>query len=301
LGRTIFDLDFQSLQNKNPEDLVAYNSLFNILLNPRRIIREMICYNLNPFHKNDTMENSIDHLNKLMLKMMDKSLIKMKNGDKPNSMVDYLMLEKMNGELTEDVVKSNLFIFFVAGHETTATTLTCLIQSLADKPELQEKMRNEVLQELKDEDPSYENTKKLDFMAAAIKENLRLFGPVSVLTRVAEKDTEVEGVVIKKGVEICLSIDGVNRSKEIYKDPEEFKPERWLNNEVGSSYNWIPFGSGSRICVGNHFSLLEQKIFMSLLVKKFKWEFVDKNQKIQIDNGLLRGVTPKNILFTKIN
>jgi len=214
-------------------------------------------------------------------------------------MLDFMTLASQNGEMTEKELSSNVFLFFLAGHETTATALAFLIQVLALNPEIQDKMRKEVIQELKDEKPDYENTKKLDLMAAAIKENLRMYGPVTQLQRTVDKDTILEDVFLPKGTNIGIDFEGVNMSKEIYGDPDTFRPERWLNNECNQT-NWIPFGAGSRVCVGNHFSLLEQKIFMSLLLKKFKWEFVEKNVKIEFERGFLRSPLSKNVKFINI-
>lgn len=297
LGKTIFDVDFNSLDGGSQEDLKAYNTFFESLFNVKKALGTLIGYKLIPFYKNQELEDSVNHLEKLMLNLIEKSKKKIEKNEKMTSMLDFLVLSTLNGEMKKEDLISNVFIFFLAGHETTATALAFLIQLLALKPEIQEKMRKEVLSEIKDL-PTYENTKKLDYMSVVLKENLRLYGPVVQLQRATSKDTILEDVILPKGTIVGINFDAINHSKEIYGDPENFRPERWLNNEFNQNFSWIPFGSGSRICVGNNFSLLEQKIFMSLLLKRFSWEFVEKETKIEVGNSFLRNPIKKTIKFS---
>jgi cytochrome P450 len=90
------------------------------------------------------------------------------------------------------------------------------------------------------------------------------------------------------------------KSPEIYENPEEFIPERWENSKT-SNFAYIPFGLGARVCVGNNFSLAEQKIFLSTLLQKFSFSLVDKNEIIQEETSTLM-VTPKKcqIKFTTL-
>jgi len=109
--------------------------------------------------------------------------------------------------------------------------------------------------------------KKLDYMAAVIKENLRLYGPVTSMGRLVSKDTELEGWFLPEGTAINAVMASVQENNENYEDAKQFKPERWLNNNSNNGA-FLAFGGGSRVCVGNNFSILEQKVFLTLLLQK---------------------------------
>lgn len=99
-----------------------------------------------------------------------------------------------------------------------------------------------------------------------------------------------------------INIAAIHYSKEIYGDPEVFRPERWSPEESKGRHHfaWMPFGGGPRICIGNNFSLLEQKIFLSLMLQKYRWEFVDKSAKTDFvkPSLVLPRVVPARIKFT---
>jgi len=217
-------------------------------------------------------------------------------------MLDHMVIAHLDKELDEEELRTNVFIFFLAGHETTATALAFILQVLAKDQTIQEKMRKEVLKEIGNEIPTYENVKKLDFMAATIKENLRLYGPVTSLQRVTKVDTILEDWILPAGTNVMVNMHAVHTSKESFEDPEQFKPERWLDSETNKNNAWIPFGSGSRICVGNNFSILEQKIFLSVLLQKMKWEFKNKediSKGVESSDGFLRIPQKKTFNFHK--
>jgi len=88
----------------------------------------------------------------------------------------------------------------------------------------------------------------------------------------------------------------------VYGDPEKFRPERWSPEESKGRHHfaWIPFGGGSRICIGNNFSLLEQRVFLSLMLQKFRWEMVDKNANTEYEKPgiVLAKPQPITLKFT---
>ncbi|KAL7314552.1 hypothetical protein PS15m_006108 [Mucor circinelloides] len=195
-----------------------------------------------------------------------------------------LMLEaeqQGEGKLSDLELKRNIAGFFLAGHDTTAVSLAFAIAQMGRNKNIQEKARKEVLSVLGDEAkdvlPTKEDLKEMKYLDAVIKETLRLNSPLSkTLNRVASRDVEIEGLLITKGTSVDIDVTATHMSWE---DGQEFKPERFLgatdpaSNKNGTSF--VTFGGGSHTCPGMNFSYAEQRVFLSMLLRKFEWDLVD--------------------------
>ncbi|CEG84436.1 hypothetical protein RMATCC62417_18239 [Rhizopus microsporus] len=194
-----------------------------------------------------------------------------------------LMLEaEKRGEAiaTEEQLRHNIAVIFLAGHETTANTLAFCLYNLAKHKHVQGKLRKEVIEVLGDEPvdvtPTLEELKRMEYLNMVIKENLRLNGPAdTVLPREAAEDVTLAGTFIPKGTLLNLDIGSIHRDPRVWKNPKEFIPERFGPNgeqEDHTGFTWIPFSSGSRQCIGMNFSLAEQRIFLAMTLKKYEIE-----------------------------
>jgi cytochrome P450 len=139
-------------------------------------------------------------------------------------------------------------------------------------------------------------------MTAVIRESMRLYTPVvNHPARRVSKNTTLGDWKIPKGTLVIAAIYPNHNSDSSFKDSKEFNPERFLKKEAKLA-NWFPFSAGPRVCMGMTFSVLEQQVFLSLIVQNFKFSLVNKDEKIQIDGskGIL-SPKPNDIKFTKIN
>jgi cytochrome P450 len=120
---------------------------------------------------------------------------------------------------------------------------------------------------------SISDVKEIEYLHFFIKEIMRMFPPVSYIPpKLTLVDTMLGEYFIPKGTKIGVNIRGIHNSKEIYGDPEIFRPERWSNENISkiSNNSWLPFSIGSRTCVGSNFSIMEQKIFIFELLRNFR-------------------------------
>ncbi|CEI87539.1 hypothetical protein RMCBS344292_01950 [Rhizopus microsporus] len=221
-----------------------------------------------------------------------------------------LMLEaEKRGEaiVTEEQLRHNIAVIFVAGHETTANTLALCLYNLAKYKNVQDKLRKEVIEVLGNEPvdviPTLEELRRMEYLNMVIKENLRMNGPVdTVLPREAAEDATLAGTFIPKGTLLNLDIGSIHRDPHVWKNPEEFIPERFgPNGEQGdhTGFTWIPFSSGSRQCIGMNFSLAEQRIFLAMTLKKYEIEIPkDSIHSDHIVFDQINTKSPKNLELT---
>lgn len=193
-------------------------------------------------------------------------------GAPPRDLLDILMAARDG--LTKREIMDELFIFFLAGHETTALTLTYCIHLLTANPEWQQKVIDEVDAVTGGEEPSFEHLSQLTTLTMVLKETLRLFPPTSQLGRELSQDTELSGKMVPKGSQLLINMDIIHKRPEFWPNPEKFDPLRFTpENSVGRhEMAFMPFTNGPRICIGQHFFWQEAKIVLANLFQRFRFD-----------------------------
>jgi len=189
--------------------------------------------------------------------------------------------------ISEEEIRDNVSLFFLAGHETTALTLAWIVSILVRFPEVQEKARKEVLEKVPS-DISQETFKDLPYLDGLIKETLRLHPPLLQLgNRIVHKDTIVGSVKIPAGYSVGLDFVTMAYDEKIWGDPQIPRPERWFPENITKEQRnaWMPFSIGPRICIGMSFSLFEQKIFLIELLRTFKDMKLAPNGSVETQRG----------------
>ncbi|XP_064615542.1 cytochrome P450 3A29-like [Liolophura sinensis] len=170
---------------------------------------------------------------------------------------------------TEELV-AQAFLFFIAGYETTASMMTFTCFNLSWHPEVQEKVYQEMVDVLGDEEPTYEAMNKLTYLEQCMNETLRMFPPIQSMTREAGEDVEIGGYKIPRGTAINLPFRYIQLDPEIYPEPEVFNPDRFAPEKRATKKpTFMAFGQGPRICLGNRLAFLEAKIALSFVLRKY--------------------------------
>lgn len=174
--------------------------------------------------------------------------------------------------------------FLLAGHETSASMLTWSLYELTQNKEHMDKVRSEA-QAVFGADESEPSRRAVDGMTwtlAVLKETLRKYNVVPVVARIASEDDEILGHRIPAGTMVTLHLQAVHK---LYKDPEVYRPQRFMPggefdnfDDAIRPYMFVPFIQGPRNCLGQHFALLEARVVLSLLVKRFKFTRVAKHE-----------------------
>ena len=162
-----------------------------------------------------------------------------------------------------------------AGTETTALTLSWSLYLTSKHPEAAERIRREGEAVCGDREPTADDYSKLQYTRAVIQETMRLYPPVWSLIRVAAEDDVIAGKEIKAGDRIVLFSYGAHHNAKYWDEPEEFRPERWMDKTKKQvKYSYIPFGAGKRSCPGGAMSQVENTLALSLLLRRFRTEYV---------------------------
>ncbi len=182
--------------------------------------------------------------------------------------------DQQTGErFTREELIDQLGVFFLAGHETTASALTWAFYILADQPHWLERLREEVASVVGDAPLSFEHTRQLPLIKAFFKETLRLYPPITFMPRVALREATVAGRRLRKGALVMIAPWTLQRHSKWWPDPHAFKPERFLpeQEKTIAPGAYIPFGQGPHTCVGAGFAQTESVLILAELVRRFDW------------------------------
>jgi Cytochrome P450 len=177
-----------------------------------------------------------------------------------------------NHPMPDQFVRDNILTLFMAGHETTANTLVWALHYLDRTPEVLENLHAEVDSVLNGRAPALADLHNLPYTLMVIKETMRIEPTVAIIPRALLEDVELAGYRLEKDSVVFIPPYIVHRDSRWWKNPEQFDPNRFSEaNELAiPKYAYLPFGGGPRICIGNHFSLMEAQILLAMMVSRYR-------------------------------
>jgi cytochrome P450 len=190
--------------------------------------------------------------------------------------------EETGATMTDDQLRSEALTFFVAGHETTATALTWTWYLLATHAAIRQRVRSEVAAVLGDRLPTIEDVSQLVTTRMVLEEAMRLYPPIWAIARQAVGDDEIDGFRIPARSTVVLCQYVTHRHPDIWEQPEVFDPDRFTPERVAqrARYAYFPFLGGPHQCIGNEFAMLEMRLIVALVLRKFDLELLP-DQAIQ--------------------
>ncbi|XP_009786696.1 cytochrome P450 76A1-like [Nicotiana sylvestris] len=226
-----------------------------------------------------------------------------KGGEKRKDLLDVLLDFEGSGKdeqakLSEHEITMTIMEFFLAGTETTSSSVELALTELLRNPEAMAKVKAEISEVVgpnrKFEESDIDN---LPYMQAVLKESLRLHPPLPFLIpRRATQDTKFMGYDVPKGTQVLVNVWSIGRDPECWNDPFEFKPERFLGSNVdvkGQNYELIPFGAGRRMCVGLSLGHRMMHFAFGSLLHEFNWELPDNVTPKSMNMDESMGVTAR--------
>jgi cytochrome P450 len=274
---------------------------------------------LREFHKNMKLLNDV--LDDLIKKAMESQVLmnedEIQNQDfskvENPSLLRFLV--DMRGEEAGNIqLRDDLMTMLIAGHETTSAVLTWTFFEITQQPQLLQKLRDELETVLQGRTPTYEDMTNLPFMRACIAETLRMYPEPPLLIRRALADDQLpKGAAeaetfIPRGTDIFIATWNIHRSPDFWHEPERYNPERFFvpfenkkdtpwkgfipggpsspyPNEVHSDFAFMPFGGGSRKCVGDQFAMMETTVTLATVLQNFDLAFVGDPGQVGMRTG----------------
>ncbi|XP_067687897.1 cytochrome P450 3A21-like [Haliotis asinina] len=217
------------------------------------------------------------------------------NGNSTNGTTNNHSISRL---ATDEIIAQGI-LFFIAGYDTTASTLQFASYCLATHPEIQEKAYNEIKEMLGNEEPDYDNIGKLKYLDNIITETLRLYPAAVMINRKVSETIKVQGVTISEGQTVIVPAQAMHRDPQLYKDPDTFKPER--QDEKTNPLSFLAFGYGPRACIGMRLALVEAKIALVHVLRTIKFERAPHTPEVltfRQDSILLQ---PKEEIILKVS
>jgi cytochrome P450 len=192
--------------------------------------------------------------------------------------------------MPDDRIVDNLTTFLLAGHETTAKALTWTLYILSRAPEWQERVRDEIRTVAKSGRIGPLTISKLPLTSRVLKESMRLYPPVPVITRVSTEDVELGGKHLPNPTLIVIPMYAVHRHRRLWTDPDRFDPDRFLpeNEAKYPRTQFMPFGYGQRVCIGSSFAILEATAILATLLQSVRFEWDGRHEPEPVSRVTLR-------------
>nr|XP_046472608.1 cytochrome P450 6A1-like isoform X1 [Neodiprion pinetum] len=240
---------------------------------------------------------------------------RMKNDFRRGDLVDMLIEiknnpEKLDFELTDALITAQAFVFFLAGFETSSTTISHALLELAQYQDIQDRLRKEIKESLKSNNHSvtYDSVKEMKYLDMVFQETLRLRPPVVFHMRKAVTDYTFRGtnVTIPKGQKVWIPVWDIHQNPKYYPKPEVFDPERFTDDmrQARHPMTYLPFGDGPRNCIGARFAVYQTKLGLIKVLSNFKVDVCDKTHipyKPDPKSFLLVPIGGVYLQFSKVN
>jgi cytochrome P450 len=180
-------------------------------------------------------------------------------------------------QMTDAQLRDEAMTLFLAGHDTTALTLSWALYLLAQHPAIDARLFAEVRGVLGRHPPTVADLPRLRYTEHVLKEAMRLYPPAYAIGRESLAEAELDGYRISRGQTVLLCQWVTHRDARFWDDPEKFDPDRWAGPGIAGmpKFAYFPFGGGPRVCVGSHFAGIEAMLLLAVVVRRFRFERAD--------------------------
>jgi cytochrome P450 len=176
--------------------------------------------------------------------------------------------------MTDKQVRDEAMTIVLAGHETTANALAWTFYLLAQHPDIRSRLEREVDAALGGRSPAITDLPRLPYTLQVFKEAMRLYPPAYVFSRRPVRDVTLGGCALPKGQMVIFNVAGIHRLARHYPEPHRFDPDRFTAaaEKALPRQAYLPFGAGSRVCIGNHFALMEGQLVLAALAQRLRFD-----------------------------
>jgi cytochrome P450 len=192
--------------------------------------------------------------------------------------------------MNDTQLRDEIMTFLLAGHETTALTLSWTWYLLAQYPSVEDKLQAELERVLGGRAPEFSDLPALAFAERVIKESMRLYSPAWSLARTVVSDFELSGYRIPARANVVMSQWIMHRDPRYFASPEKFDPDRWLPDRAQKlpRFAYFPFGGGPRQCIGNSFARMEATLLLATIAQRFSLRATSNEEIVPVPSFTLR-------------
>ena len=199
-----------------------------------------------------------------------------------------------NGDvLSDQEISDQVVTLFLGGVETVASTLGWALCLLAQHPDVEQRLDEEVDAVVGEGQPGWEHLSELSFTTGIINESLRMYPPGWLLTRIVTADTELGGHTIPRGATIIYSPYLLHYRKDLFPEPERFAPDRWTGSTKPPRFAFVPFADGPRRCIGDTFTMIEAPLVLATIARRWRMHPVGATMRPTRHMSLL--LTPRKM------
>lgn len=269
ISKTMFSEDVEDMAQQISHSVTILNDgASKRITNPLRLPRWI------PTPENKRMKKHLSIMDEILYGIIDN-----RKGKTSRQSVDLLdmLISASDDEgksMDRKQVRDEAMTIFIAGHETTAVSMSYIFYLLARNPEEKERLREEVRSVCPDGPIGFEDLSRLIYTKQVVEEAMRLYPPAWILGRRSVRELELGGYRIPAQTNLLIPIFHLHRDERYWEQPDDFRPERFapeLRNEI-NRYQYMPFGAGPRTCIGNHFAMMEMQVILATLVRDFDFE-----------------------------
>jgi len=241
-----------------------------------------------------------------MDELLDKQGSGSGQGKKRLAFLDMLLCATADGEkLSFGDIREEVDTFMFEGHDTTAMSSNWCVHLIGGDKEVHTKVHQEMDKIFgdSDRDATMDDLKEMKYLECCIKEALRIFPSVPFFGRTLTEDTVIGGLDMEKGTTVVIVPAAIHRDKRYFPDPEVFDPDRFLPENANDRhpFAYIPFSAGLRNCIGQKFALMEEKVILSSIFRKFNVESTQTREELhpmaelilRPENGIEVKLTPR--------
>ncbi|KAJ8045318.1 Cytochrome P450 3A24 [Holothuria leucospilota] len=288
IAATFFGLKIDSHKNPNDPFVKHAQDAFSITLFSPRVLLVMLTPWICPLMNKLDIGLIPAYIKNFFMKIVKGTIASRESSESKRVDMLQLMMNAHNlgseeGEdssskkkpLSTDAIMANSLVFFLAGYETTNTSLSFTSYLLATNPEVQAKLIEEVDKfTLTRDDVCYDVLKEMEYLDACIKESLRIYPSVAATERENDKGNVIKGLEIPKDVSVTIPIYAIHHDPDLWEEPEQFRPERFNkeNQDKIHPMAWLPFGAGPRICIGLRLAMVEMKFALIRILQKYEFK-----------------------------
>jgi len=229
-----------------------------------------------PTPSNRRLRVAIDQIDQVILKIIDERRRAPGEHDDLLAMLIEARDEETGERMSDQQLRDEVVTLFLAGHETTALSLSWTFALLSAHPEVGRRLRDELRQALGDRLPTADDVARLPYTRMVLQESMRLYPPAWTFGRTSFEADSLGGYPIPADSLVLISPYVVHRNPRLWQNPEGFDPERFSADNAASipKYAYIPFGAGPRQCIGNNFAMMEATLLLATIWKKFDLSLV---------------------------